>query len=41
MAAIYNAMNPNLTRFKARGGKLLMYQGLADPITGSPCDAAA
>lgn len=32
MATIYNAMNPDLSRFKARGGKLLMYHGLADPI---------
>ena len=32
MAAIYNAMNPDLSKFKARGGKLLMYHGLADPI---------
>ena len=32
MAAIYNAMSTDLSRFKARGGKLLMYQGLADPI---------
>ena len=32
MAAIYNAMNPDLSRFKARGGKLLMYHELADPI---------
>ena len=32
MANIYNAMNPDLSRFKARGGKLLMYHGLADPI---------
>ena len=32
MAAIYNAMDPDLSRFKARGGKLLMYHGLADPI---------
>jgi pimeloyl-ACP methyl ester carboxylesterase len=32
MASIYNAMNPDLSRFKARGGKLIMYQGLADPI---------
>jgi hypothetical protein len=32
MAAIYNAMDPDyLSRFKARGGKLLMYHGLADP----------
>jgi pimeloyl-ACP methyl ester carboxylesterase len=32
MAAIYNAMGADLSRFKARGGKLLMYQGLADPV---------
>ena len=32
MAEIYNAMNPNLSRFNARGGKLLMYHGLADPL---------
>jgi pimeloyl-ACP methyl ester carboxylesterase len=32
MAKIYNAMNPDLSRFKARGGRLLMYHGLADPI---------
>ncbi|MBM3554722.1 MAG: tannase/feruloyl esterase family alpha/beta hydrolase [Alphaproteobacteria bacterium] len=32
MGAIYNAMNPDLSRFKARGGKMLMYHGLADPI---------
>ena len=32
MANIYNAMNPDLSKFKARGGKLLMYHGLADPI---------
>jgi hypothetical protein len=27
MAAIYNAMGTDLSRFKARGGKLLLYQG--------------
>jgi feruloyl esterase len=32
MANIYNAMNADLSKFKARGGKLLMYHGLADPI---------
>jgi feruloyl esterase len=32
MAAIYNAMNLDLSHFKARSGKLLMYHGLADPI---------
>jgi feruloyl esterase len=32
MAGLYNAMNPDLSRFKARGGKLLMYHGLADTI---------
>ena len=28
----YNAMSTDLSRYKARGGKLLMYHGLADPI---------
>jgi pimeloyl-ACP methyl ester carboxylesterase len=32
MAGIYNAMSTDLSRYKARGGKLLMYHGLADPI---------
>ena len=32
MAKIYNAMSPDLGRFKARSGKLLMYQGLADVV---------
>lgn len=32
MAGIYNALSTDLSRFKARGGKLLMYHGLADPI---------
>jgi feruloyl esterase len=27
-----NATNPDLSRFKARGGKLLMYHGWADPL---------
>ena len=30
MAAIYNATDPDLSAFKARGGKLLMYHGWAD-----------
>lgn len=29
--AIYNANNPDLTAFRAHGGKLLIYHGLADP----------
>ena len=32
MAAIYNATDPDLSAFKARGGKLLMYHGWADAI---------
>jgi hypothetical protein len=30
MAAIYNATDPDLSAFKARGGKLLIYHGWAD-----------
>ena len=33
-----NAVNPDLTRFAARGGKLLMYHGWVDPV-GPPSDA--
>jgi tannase/feruloyl esterase len=29
---IYNAMNPDLSKFRDRGGKLIMYHGLADAI---------
>jgi feruloyl esterase len=36
--AAVNATNTNLGAFKARGGKLLMYSGWADP-TGPPMDA--
>ena len=32
MAAVYNSTDPDLSAFKARGGKLLMYHGWADPI---------
>ena len=32
MAAIYNADNPDLGAYAARGGKLLIYHGWADPI---------
>ena len=32
MAQMYNSTNPDLSRFKARGGKMLMYQGWADAI---------
>jgi hypothetical protein len=31
MGAIYNATNPDLTPFQARGGKLILYHGWADP----------
>jgi feruloyl esterase len=31
IAALLNATDPNLTRFRARGGKILMYFGWADP----------
>jgi feruloyl esterase len=30
LASILNATNPNLTPFKSRGGKLIMYHGWAD-----------
>jgi len=33
-----NASNPDLGAFKARGGKILMYSGWADPV-GPPMDA--
>ena len=36
--AAVNATSPDLNTFKARGGKLLMYSGWADPI-GPPLDA--
>jgi feruloyl esterase len=29
---IYNAISPDLSRFKARNGKLIMYHGWADPL---------
>jgi hypothetical protein len=32
MAEMYNSTNPDLSKFKARGGKMLMYQGWADAI---------
>ena len=32
MSEMYNSTNPDLSKFKARGGKLLMYQGWADAI---------
>jgi len=32
MGKIYNATNPDLTKFKERGGKLIMYHGWADSI---------
>ena len=36
--AAVNASSPDLNAFKARGGKILMYSGWADP-TGPPTDA--
>ena len=36
--AAVNASNPDLGAFKARGGKILMYSGWADPV-GPPVDA--
>src|SRR5579875_1185075 len=36
--AVLNAMSTNLAAFKARGGKIVMYSGWADPI-GPPQDA--
>lgn len=32
MSEIYNATNPDLSKFRERGGKLIMYHGLADPL---------
>jgi len=32
MAEIYNTMDPNLRKYKEKGGKLIMYQGWADSI---------
>jgi feruloyl esterase len=32
MAQIFSGANPDLTDFRARGGKLLLYHGLADPV---------
>jgi feruloyl esterase len=32
MSRMYDATSPDLTPFRARGGKLLMYHGWADPI---------
>jgi feruloyl esterase len=32
MARIYDATNPDLTAFRERGGKLLLFHGWADPL---------
>ena len=31
LAAVFNAVNPDLSQFKARGGKLIHYHGWSDP----------
>ena len=31
LGALFNAVNPDLTRFRARGGKLIQYHGWSDP----------
>jgi hypothetical protein len=31
MASVYYATNPDLSKFQAHGGKLIMYHGLSDP----------
>ena len=36
MASIIDSTNPDLSQFKARGGKLLMYHGWADPLVNPP-----
>jgi feruloyl esterase len=33
LAPIMNATNPDLTPFKAKGGKMIMYAGASDPLT--------
>jgi feruloyl esterase len=33
LAGTINAMNANLDRFRKRGGKLIQYHGMADPVT--------
>lgn len=35
-APILNATNPDLSRFKARGGKLILYHGWSDPAIPAP-----
>ena len=32
LAPVINAMNPDLSKFTAHGGKLIQYHGLADPV---------
>ncbi|MGC9973300.1 MAG: tannase/feruloyl esterase family alpha/beta hydrolase [Bryobacteraceae bacterium] len=36
MAPILNATNPDLSRFKARGGKLILYHGWSDAAIAAP-----
>jgi feruloyl esterase len=40
LGPIIDATSPDLTRFRARGGRLIQYHGLADPVV-SPLDTIA
>lgn len=40
LAAVINAMSPDLERFRARGGKIIQYHGLADPVV-PPMDSVS
>lgn len=40
LAAVINAMNPDLERFRARGGKMIQYHGLADQVV-PPMDSVS
>lgn len=31
MASVYDATNPNLSKFQTHGGKLILYYGFSDP----------
>lgn len=38
LAPVINAMDPDITRFKRHGGKLIQYHGFADPVV-APADS--